>query len=290
MRSLKAYISILKEVKNRPTKFFLYPVLVIIALFMQAYMHNYNIVYLMMFFLVGIASAASLYGVYNLYYIKAKLLAQDRFFVNETASYTLSIINESSNTLYDINILFEEQVKNIQSIKPYDAIPISLKTHFVKRGEVQLPKLELNSLFPLPHEIKFKTIHIEESILVYAQAKGVSLFDFYNIDESVNGELNEFDGIKNFIQGENISLIHWASLAKSETLKSKKFLYEENKKILHFDFETLHGDIEERLSQLTLWVLECEKYRLDFTLSLKHETLDSKELSFDEVLQTIAQY
>ena len=292
MKSFKAYVSILKEVKNRPTKFFLYLVLIIVGLFMQAYMHNYNIVYLMMFFLVGVTGAASLYGVYNLYYVKASLLSQDRFFANATSSYALSIINPSESSVYDINVLLEDtkQVKHIASIKANDTATISLHSLFAQRGEAELPKLELNSLFPLPHEIKYKRITINESILVYAQPKGVSLFDFYSIDDSRNGEISEFDGIKDFIQGENISSIHWASLAKSDSLKSKNFLYEENKKTLHFDFATLDGNVEEKLSQLTLWVLECEKNQLDFTLEINSLTLDSKETSIDEILQTITKY
>lgn len=292
MKSFKAYISILKEVKNRPTKFFLYLVLIIVGLFMQAYMHNYNIVYLMMFFLVGVAGAASLYGVYNLYYIKATLLSQDRFFANATSSYTLSIINPKESSVYDINVILTDtkQLKHIPSIQANDTATISLHSLFTQRGEAKLPLLELNSLFPLPHEVKYKHIIMSETILVYAEPKGISLFDFYSIDNSNNGEISEFEGIKDFVQGENISAIHWASLAKSDSLKSKNFLYEENKKTLHFDFATLDGNIEEKLSQLTLWVLECERNQFDFTLKIDAVTLDSKESSIDEILQTITNY
>lgn len=290
MKSLKNYISILKSVKNRPTKFFIYLVIAIVTLFLQAYMHNYNIVYLMIFFLVGIAGASSIFGVLNLYNIKAKLLSYDRFFANLDANYKLSIINESDNKAYDINIKSAQEVKYINSIEPHNSVNISLKHTFLKRGEANLPKIKIYSLFPLPHELKYKFVQIQKNIIVYAQPKGVSLFKIHRKNSSLIGELDEFEGLKHFNQGDNISYIHWPSLAKNETLKSKSFIFEDENKKLRFDFKTMKGNDEQKLSQLTLWVLECEKHALKFTLNFNGKTLDSKETSINEILQTISQY
>ncbi|MEA2073683.1 MAG: DUF58 domain-containing protein [Campylobacterota bacterium] len=290
MKSFRTYISILKVVKNKPTKYFLYLVLIIVALFMQAYMHNYNIVYIMMFFLVGIAGASSLYGVLNLYHIKVKLLSHERFFALTPSFYTLSLINDSSHSAYDISITSLDEVHNIKSINAQESRTLRVRTDFQQRGSSKLPDIKLSSIFPLPHEIKFKDINLKESLVVYAQPKGISLFSIYNRDSSLNGEMDEFDGLRDFIQGESISYIHWASLAKDETLKSKTFLFEDEQKTLHFNFDTLKGEVEEKLSQLTLWVLECEKYNLAFTLDINAKILDSKEQSIDEILTTIASY
>lgn len=290
MKSLRTYISILKSVKNRPTKYFLYLVLIIVALFMQAYMHNYNIVYIMMFFLVGIAGASSLYGVFNLYHIKILLLSHERFFASEPSFYTLSVINNSTSSAYDLSITSHNQTKNIKSLNAHTSTSLQLNADFPQRGRSRLPDIKLSSLFPLPHELKYKEIALNETLFVYAQPKGLSLFSIYNKNASLNGEMDEFDGLKEFQQGESISSIHWASLAKDERLKSKTFLYEDEQKTLHFSFEVLQGDVESRLSQLTLWVLECEKHHLLFKLEINSQLLDSKEQSIDEILTTIAAY
>ena len=289
MKSLKTYISILKHVNNRPTKYFWYLVLIIVGLFLQAYMHNHNIVYLMMFFLVGVAGAGSLYGVLNLYYIKVSLLSYDRFFANTSASYRLSIINNSKYTLYDIKVTINEKEQTRNSINPYDKESLLIQTKFSTRGFNKLPKIEISSLFPLPHELKFKFVELQQEIFVYAEAKGLSLFNTYNKNTSLNGEIDEFDGIKEFIEGESIAYIHWASLAKSDTLQSKNFLFENENEKLHFDIKDIKGDLETRLSQLTLWVLECEKNNLDFTIQLKDIHISSKESTSDEILKKIAQ-
>ena len=69
-------------------------------------------------------------------------------------------------------------------------------------------------------------------------------------------------------------------------LKNYEYIHED--KILYFDFEKLKGTQEERLSQLTLWSLECEKYKLNFTIKLKGKILNSKKESIDEILTHIA--
>ncbi|MDF1884422.1 DUF58 domain-containing protein [Sulfurimonas sp. SAG-AH-194-C21] len=290
MKSYKTYISILKTVNNRPTKYFTYLVVIIVSLFLQAYMHNYNIVYLMMFFIVGIGSASSIFGVINLYHVKVNILSHDRFFANESSSYKLSILNESQNSIYDINIEIDEVNKNISLLKSNEKSTLTFYTTFLKRGLHSPNSIKVHSLFPLPHEIKYKQVTIQETLLVYPHPNGLSLFDIYNLNDSLLGEIDEFDGIKNFIQGESASYIHWPSLARGNALRSKNFIYKEDKKTLHFEFDTLSGDVESKLSQLTLWILECEKNAFVFTLAINDSLLDSKEDTIDEILTKIASY
>lgn len=244
----------------------------------------------MMFFLVGVAGASSIYGIFNLYHLNLKLLSYERFFAQTPSFYTLSLINNSANSAYDITLTSQEIKEYVKSIKAQESVNLKIPISFAKRGLEKLPKITLSSLFPLPHERKYKEIMLQQSLLVYAQPKGVSLFSIYNKDNSLNGEMDEFDGIRDFIQGESISAIHWASLAKDEKLKSKTFLYEEEKKILHFSYEKLKGESEQRLSQLTLWVLECEKHHLEFSLEIDANLLDSKEQTIDEILTAIASH
>ena len=290
MKSLKTYISILKRVKNRPTKYFLFLVIAIVGLFLQAFMHNYNIVFLVIFFLVGVAGASSIFGVFNLYYLKVKLLSHDRFFTHKDSTYILSITNKSDKTSYDINVTCNNHTSHIKSIEPHHSEPVSLKDKFDKRGETSLRDIKINSFFPLPHELKYMDIKIDKKIIVYAKPEGISLFKIYNKNSAISGEIDEFDGIRKFNQGDSTSYIHWASLAKSDSLMIKNFIYEDESKKLRFDFKSMRGSDEEKLSQLTLWVLECEKYSFEFSINLKDKILDSKKMSTNEILEAIAKY
>ncbi len=71
---------------------------------------------------------------------------------------------------------------------------------------------------------------------------------------------------------------------------SKEFLYKAEDDILHFKFKDIEGEEEDKLSQLTLWILECEKYKLEFTIEIDNKILDSSKMSIFEILTKMAIY
>ncbi|MEA1917234.1 MAG: DUF58 domain-containing protein [Campylobacterota bacterium] len=290
MKSAIAFISILRSVKNRPTKYFFFLIVAIVTLFLQAYMHNYNIVYLVMFFLFSVAGASSHFGVLNLGYLHVRLLSCSRFFASQSSTCSVMVENRYKNSSYDLTLINENEKQHIDKIEADSHCIVELKYNFAKRGVVKLPKIRVESLFPLPHELKYRLYELDDELVVYAKPQGVSIFKKYIQDSSLHGEIDDFDSIKRHNSSDDISLIHWPSLAKSETLMSKSFTYTNESKKLHFDFKSAAQSDEKRLSQLTLWVLECEKNGFDFTLEISNRTLDSKKLSHDEILKIIATY
>lgn len=288
MQLLKTFISIHRSVKVRPTKEFFLLLFGIIGLFVQAYMHNYNIVYIMMFFLVSVAGASTYFGMKNLHPLTLEFVSQERFFVGESAAFTLKLSNSASHSVYDLHISYKDAAYSIKSLKSESSKHIKLHTKFLKRGKAALGSVHIESLFPLIHERKFRDIALERELLIYAHPEGESLLHSLNIDEKESGDLSNFKGIYDFVQGESLSTIHWASLAKNELLMKRVFSYDEEQEELHFSYDALSGDSQSRLSQLTLWVLECEAYGFMFTLELGEKSFDSKEESIDVILGEIA--
>ena len=290
MQLLKTFISIHKNVTVRPTKYFFLLLLGIISLFIQAYMHNYNIVYVMMFFLVSVAGTSTFFGMKNLYPLALSFLSNERFFAHENAAFTLTAHNNANYPLYDLSLTYKDSLCKLQSLQPQSSVHLSFTTRFETRGKHPLGKVHLESLFPLIHERKFRDITLEKELLVYPEPKGESLLHRLALEKHKSGDLSDFKEIKEFLQGESISAIHWASLAKNDTLMRKVFLFETKQEKLHFRFKELHGDLETKLSQLTLWVLECEKLGFAFTLDLGTQTLDSQKEQIDAILSALAQY
>jgi hypothetical protein len=86
-----------------------------------------------------------------------------------------------------------------------------------------------------------------------------------------------------------VSRIHWPSVAKGE-IAVKTFEHEQKTDTLNFDFLRCADSDEARLSQLTLWVLECEQARLPFTITMPHGILDSNKEGIDAILEHLALY
>jgi uncharacterized protein (DUF58 family) len=82
------------------------------------------------------------------------------------------------------------------------------------------------------------------------------------------GEGDDFSGMRPYIHGESQRHIDWRAVARGQPLITKQFTTEEEG-VVHLDFSVLRlTDVEERLSQLTLWVIEAERARRPYGLRL----------------------
>jgi uncharacterized protein (DUF58 family) len=290
MKYLNTSIRILKLIKTRPTKYFILLVLAIIGLFFLAYMHNYNIVYLVMFFIFSLAGASSIIGRFNLYELEASVLHAQNFFANTSSQYTLSIQNPASRDSFALECTNQESTVKINELKSLQSKTITLTCTPSKRGRFTLPALQIGSYFPLPHEILFREIDLDYETVVYPEPKGESLENFSDKNRAFFGEHDDFEGIRPFREGESLSLIHWPSLAKGGGLMAKEFSLLEQSRHLHFYFSTCADSDEKRLSQLCLWVLECKEKNINFTVHLPSITLNSTQRGHHEILQYLALY
>jgi len=287
----KGFIRTFMGIDTRPTKYFLYLVLAIVGLFFLAYMHNYNIVYIMMFFIFSLAGASSVLGRLNLYKIQAKVLNSQNIFANTSSTYTLSLYNPSED-----KDAFALECKNdfsevfLSQLNAYETKPIELNFIPTKRGKMTLPIFQVGSHFPLPHEILFKKIDLNHECIVYPEAKGDSLDAFTSKNRAFVGEYDDFEGIKSFVEGESLSLIYWPSIAKGGDLMSKDFSTLEQTKHLHFYFKDAGKETEVRLSALCLWALQSDKKNIPYSIHLPLITLKSTSRSLHEILEFLALY
>ncbi len=291
MKFFHTFIRILKEIHTRPTKYFILLVLSIVGLFFLAYMHNYNIVYLMMFFTFSLAGASSIIGRLNLYELQVSLLSAQDLFANQASEYSLNIYNPNPDReSYALECTNKSSTVIIDTLAGLQKKAITLSFTPTKRGKTHLPDLQIGSYFPLPHEILYKTVPINDEVIIYPEAKGKSLDTLSSKHKALFGEQEDFEGIKLYKEGEPLSLIYWPSVAKGTELMSKEFSLLEKSKHLHFDFITSAESDEQRLSQLCLWAIECKKKGISYSMHFPNTTLNSRSRSHHEILTFLALY
>lgn len=291
MRYFHTFIQILKDIGTRPTKYFIYLVLAIIGLFFLAYMHNYNIVYIMMFFTFALAGASSIIGRLNLYEIQASILNAPHFYANTNSTYTLNLFNPNEQRdSFALECDNKSSKSILHELKALQSHSISLSFIPLHRGYAYLPPMRLQSQFPLPHEVLYKQIDLKQECIIYPEPKGKGLDNFSSKHFSYIGEFDDFEGIRSFKEGESLSLMYWPSLAKGQELMAKEFSLLEKSRHLHFYFKQAGKEDEQRLSQLCLWAIECEKKAISYTMHFPDITLHSKDRSQDEILKFLALY
>ena len=289
LKSLRTFIQIHRSIKQHATVYSAVVVVLLFGLFLEAYMHDFNLVYITLFFVFSIAFSAGPLGVLNLGNVRAKFESSHRFFAHEESSITLKVQNISESTSWAILLYGQDASAPLPQLKGKAHTLLHLPYTAEKRGVFVYENCYLESRYPLSTARLTRPVDGEYKGIAYPHPKGKSLEAFLNQEETHYGEEKEFDGLAVYDGSQKLSHIHWASVAKGE-LSVKTFIKEIQTANLVFDFYKAGKNDEARLSQLCLWVLACEKKRLAFAIKMPKKVLSSKKESIDEILTLLAKY
>lgn len=282
------FIRTYREISPRITIYIVHFFFIIVALFLQAYMHNFNIVYISLFIIFGLAMSSCHFGRTNIKHLSAHNMPEGRIFANTPAHIHFKIANASTNPAYDLHVTCNDSSVSVPQLNHEYLLKIPLT--FTQRGDKILEALQVESGFPLPHLRFRRTLSLRKQFCVYPEPKGIPLAQFLSEHESFHGERNDFEGVRSYEPSDMPSLIHWPSLAKSGELASRHFSYLHHSEILQFDFSSAGDDDASRLSQLCLWVLECEHEARSFSITMSETILNHPKESIDAILLTLARY
>ena len=289
MNSLRTYLQIRKRVRQHVTKQSLILLLLIVGLFFEAYMHNFNLVYITLFFLVASAMAAIPLGLLNIGRLEGRFEGCGRLFARKEGVCRFGMENAGSMTAWGIDLCCNNGCIEVPPVKPHRDVSVAIPLFPKRRGRLRLGPCRLESLFPLTTVRFERPLETNAEMTVYPEPKGVPLESFLRQVKAPYGHETDFDGLSGYSGTESASRIHWPSVAKGETLV-KHFEKEQEMETLNFDFQSCAGDDEARLSQLTLWVLECERRNVPFAIRMPGRTLESRKEGIDAILETLALY
>jgi len=284
-----SFAKIARVGSERPTKYIYLLIFIFIALFMQAYLHNYNIVYMALFFTFAFSISSYSFGRNNIRALSLKLLSFERVFANKEASYTFLLSSEKTK-VYDISCQSMEEIVHVKTLSDTQPEMLHFRHRYEKRGQYGFDEVQCESGFPLPHQIFFKVFDINKRFVVYPEPKGESLEQYLAKSRALIGEQDDFEGIRSYEESDRLSQLYWPSLAKGDEMMSKHFLHTQEQHTLHFDFKACANNDEARLSQLCLWVLACEARQQHYTIAMPHKVLSSKKMGHDEILEILGTY
>jgi hypothetical protein len=191
--------------------------------------------------------------------------------------------------MWAISFHHDDYIHKVPEIKPHQSVNVAIPFTPHKRGEYIFEGSHLESRYPISTARLSIQVEDKYNALIYPKPKGVSLKSYIYRQNSPYGEENEFDGLIKYDGTQSISKIHWASVAKGD-ISVKSFSKDRENPNLMFDFYDIGDNDEDRLSQLSLWTLECEKHDLTFTIKMPKQIIKSQEKSIDEILTILAKY
>ncbi|HZR05050.1 MAG TPA: DUF58 domain-containing protein [Candidatus Udaeobacter sp.] len=260
-----------------PTAGFVGLLFVLSAMWYAASSQNNTAVYLLFFALTGVFLISIPHTLVNLAGLTVTLESVQPTFVGQEVSLPLEIMNDSRATRHAIELAMPGSNRERQRI---DCIPalkgarITLRFPAGQRGEHKVDILCLTSVYPLGFIRLLKKFSSSQTYIVYPKPAGdvrlpssfVRSHDGRPLTELDEGD--DFAGTRAYVQGESQRHIDWRAVARGQSLMTKQFTVEEEG-VVYFDFSALHlADVEERLSQLALWVIEAERARRPYGLRL----------------------
>ena len=289
MKSLRTFAQIYRRIDQHATRYSALVVVLLFGLFLEAYMHDFNLVYITLFFVFSLAFSAAPIGILNLGHLEASYLRSGRLFAHQEGHISMQIHNNSNTTSWSVTLNHENTSVRLEQLRGEASAILKLPVTPNKRGTFTHKGCYLQSLYPLSTVRLVMKINESYDGIVYPEPKGSSLHSFLQNEETYYGEEKEFDGLRAYDGSQKLSHIHWASVAKGE-MTVKVFSKETQTPKLVFNFYSAASDDEARLSQLCLWVLECEKQNLHFMIQMPNKLLNSAKESTDVILETLARY
>jgi uncharacterized protein (DUF58 family) len=260
-----------------PTAGFAGLLFVLGAMWYAASSQNNTAVYLLFFALTAVFLVSIPHTLVNLAGVSVTLESVRPAFVGQEVSLPLEIMNDSRATRHGIELALlgsNGEHQRIDNIPAHKAARVTLRFPARQRGEHNVGTLCLTSAYPLGFIRFLKKFAPSQTYIVYPEPAGngrlpssfVHRRDRRPLTEL--GEGDDFAGLREYVHGESQRHIDWRAVARGQPLMTKQFAAEAEG-VMYFDFAALHfANVEERLSQLALWVIEAERARRPYGLRL----------------------
>ena len=260
-----------------PTAGFAGLLFVLGAMWYAASSQNNTAVYLLFFALTAVFLVSIPHTLINLAGVTVTLESVQPAFVGQEVSLPLEIVNDSRATRHGIELTLSgsnSEHRRIDYIPAHKAARVTLRFPARQRGEHNLGTLCLTSAYPFGFLRFLRKFAPSQTYIVYPKPAGdvrlpstfVHRRDGRPLTEP--GEGDDFAGVRTYVHGESQRHIDWRAVARGQPLMTKQFAAEAEG-VVYFDFSALHfANVEERLSQLALWVIEAERARRPYGLRL----------------------
>ena len=260
-----------------PTAAFAALLFVLGAMWYAASSQNSAAIYLLLFLLASVLLVSIPHTLINLGGVTLRVESAKATFAGDEVCLPIEIMNNSRATRYGIEVVVPDAGKTrerIDCISRENAARLTLRFPARRRGEHKIETLYLTSCYPLGFVQASRRFASNQTYLVYPKPAGnphlpTNLSHFADsLVPQVIGPGEDFAGVRAYIQGESQRHIDWKAVARGQPLMTKQFAAEINRAV-YLDFFALQfGDVEEKLSQLTLWVIQAERARQPYGLRL----------------------
>ena len=247
------------------------------AMWYAASSQNSPAVYFLLFMLGAIFLVSIPQTLFNTKGLTITLESAKPAFAGQEIALPIEIINKSRRARYAIEVSLSGAARareRVDYLPGGKAARVTLRFLANARGQHEIGCLVLSSVYPLGFVRASRKLAAARSYLVYPKPAGnlpLPGSRALRSGERAQPDLEEgddFAGLREYVPGESQRHIDWKAVARGQPLMIKQFAAETDG-ALCLDFSCVPvADVEQRLSQLALWVIEAERTQHQYGLRL----------------------
>lgn len=249
-----------------------------------------NLIFLFAFILVSFLIVAILQTAKNLRGLKIHTVSIQPGFPGEISYAQISIENSKKQTKMGMGVQFHKQkdFALIDEIAVHDKIWIQVPLVLPnKRGFFTTQRIKIFTDAPYGLFYGWHYFYRNDQGLVYPHPQGLLADQNHG-----NASGSDFSGLKKYQEGDSLARISWKHSAKKDELLLKEFSDEIPQTEIYDLSACPQKDIEEKLSQLCLWVVDAERKNKTYALVLNNEQplFGNGETHFKKCLSDLGAY
>jgi uncharacterized protein (DUF58 family) len=273
-----------RRVFTLPSKAGLLFGLMLFVLFLTSTNYNLNLGFVMTYLLAGVGLTNTLFTFRNLAYLRLNAGHAAAVFAGEQATFPIQIKNSQQLDRYAIQIGFlgKNHVFQMFDLAPHDSKTIHLRLATQSRGVLPIPRICLQTTFPLGLLRAWSTWLPVANVLVYPCPEAHPPPLPFSGDSSREGTRihgdEDYSGVKSYQVGDPLKHLSWKHIARIDidaggSLISKQFSGGSAGELI-LDFASIPNsvDLETRLSRMASWILEADSKGLAYGFCLGNLT------------------
>lgn len=262
------------RVRPTPLGFFYFAILILISVVAVNTMNN--LFYLFLSGMLAIAGVSGIFSRWNLHKLRVEIVPPEEVYARQRTPIRVVLHNLRKHLpAFLIRVQMGEAQTLLPEILPGKAEAASLPVVFPRRGFQPLPPLTLSSSFPLGLFTRTVPVPIDEQVLVFPPIHPIGELDPSGLrrasgEDSLEqaGTGGDFRGIRDYIEGDPVRLIHWKISAKRETPVVKEFHSEAVRSVVLTLEDSPHTDPERVAEDLASLAVALHHRGLAVGLSL----------------------
>ncbi len=275
-----------------PGLFFL---LLLLLILLTAINYQNNMAYAVAFLLANLFIIAILHTYANLAGLSLHAVTATSAFPGQQSEFVLRLERGRRSAHYGLRLAWPGGGDTQVSLVDRDSAELALFVPVGRRGWYHPGRLLLESTYPLGLLRCWTWVDLDLKALVYPQPVASPELPGAASDNPDGAAVpssgsDDFYGFREYRRGDSLRQVHWKGLAKGQALQSKHYAAFADRSAW-LDWEAFPGiPVEQRLSHLCYWALQCERGGEDYGLRLPGTEISPArgEAQLERVLTALA--